>query len=220
MCGRFTLRARANQIAEAFGTSDVPEFSSRYNIAPTQQVPTISLKDGKRHFSFRRWGLIPSWAKDEKIGNSLINARAETVAEKPAFRSAFKRSRCLIVTDGFYEWQKTDQKLKQPYFIHMKNDQPFAFAGLAERWKNGDEVLESCTVITTDPNPLMARLHDRMPVILPPEEYDLWLDPEFQGKEKLLSLLRPYSDEEMEAYPVSTTVNSPKNETASCLERI
>lgn len=215
MCGRFTLRNSADSMAEAFALPEMTPFGPRYNVAPTQVVPTVSLVDGKRAVVPRRWGLVPSWANDLKIGNSLLNARAETVADKPAFRSAFKRSRCLVVADGFYEWRK-DGKVKQPFFIRMRDDRPFAFAGLAERWSKGEQPVESCTIITTDPNPLMATIHDRMPVILPPDVYDVWLDPEFQGRERLTSLLVPYPADEMIATPVSSFVNSPKNQGPEC----
>ncbi len=196
--------------------SDIPLFEPRYNIAPTQSVAAIRLRDGRRQLSFLHWGLIPSWANDASIGNRLINARADAVADKPSFRSAFKKSRCLVVADGFYEWKKAG-KAKRPFYIRLKDEQPFAFAGLAEHWHRGDQVIESCTIITTEPNELMADIHDRMPVILSPKEYDLWLDPEFEGKEKLLSMLRSYPADEMMAYPVSTVVNSPRNEKAECV---
>jgi putative SOS response-associated peptidase YedK len=218
MCGRFTLRTSPQEVAKTFGLIEIPDLRPRYNVAPTHQVLTISLQDGNRHGQLRRWGLVPSWADDPKIGYRLINARAETIADKPAFRSAFKRSRCLVVADGFYEWKKgTDAKTKQPYYIRLKKDRPFAFAGLAEHWSRNGEPIESCTLITTDPNDLMAEIHDRMPVILPKDAHDLWLDPEFEGKEKLLSLLRPYPADEMTAYPISTLVNSPRNDVPACI---
>jgi putative SOS response-associated peptidase YedK len=216
MCGRFTLRTSPQKVADQFDLADVPAFSPRFNVAPTQQVLAVRLKDGARCPAFLRWGLIPSWAKDTKIGNSLINARADGVADKPSFRSAFKRGRCLVVADGFYEWRK-DGKAKQPFFIRMKDDRPFAFAGLSEHWSKGEKPIDSASLITTEPNPLMATIHDRMPVILPKEYWDLWLDPEFQSKEKLLSLLQPYPTDEMVATPVSTLVNSPKNENPECV---
>ncbi len=149
----------------------------------------------------------------------MINARAETVAIKPAFRSAFKKGRCLIVADGFYEWKKTG-KNKQPFFVRLKDDEPFAFAGLSEHWHRGDQVIDSATIITTEPNELMEGIHDRMPVILSPDDYELWLEPEFHGQGKLLEMLRPYPADEMEAYPVSTVVNNPRNETAQCIEAV
>jgi putative SOS response-associated peptidase YedK len=219
MCGRFTLRTSPQEVAKTFGLLEVPDLRVRYNVAPTQQVLTIALQDGKRQGQLRRWGLVPSWADDPKIGYRLINARAETVADKPSFRSAFKRSRCLVVADGFYEWKKgANAKTKQPFYIRLKQDRPFAFAGLSERWSRNGETIESCTLITTDPNELMAAIHDRMPVILLRDDYDLWLDPEFEDKQKLLSLLRPYPANEMKAYPISTLVNSPKNDVAACIE--
>ncbi len=159
-------------------------------------------------------GLIPSWAKDAKIGASCINARVETVDTKPAFRSAFKRRRCLVMADAYYEWRKED---KEPFYISRKSDGPMAFAGLWEFWKSPDGPVESCTIVTTEATESMDELHDRMPVILPPNDYDLWLDPEFQGKERLLSMLRPYPVEEMTAFPVSTIVKSPKNESPACI---
>ena len=207
-----------NAILDQFALEAAIEWDARYNIAPSQNVMTVSLDHGKRVAVLRRWGLVPSWAADPKIGNSLINARAETVAEKPAFRSAFKRHRCLVIADGFYEW-RNDGKTKQPFFIRMKNEMPFAFAGLAEHWAK-EKVIDSATIITTEPNELMASIHDRMPVILPEMAYDLWLDPEFQGKEKLLSLLKPCSAEDLIATPVSTLVNSPRNEDSRCVDEI
>jgi putative SOS response-associated peptidase YedK len=218
MCGRFTLRTTPQEVAKAFDLADAPSFSPRFNISPTQQVLAIRLQDGKRQASFHQWGLIPSWADDPKIGYRMINARADGVAAKPSFRSAFKKSRCLVVADGFYEWKKTGSA-KQPFFIRLKNDRPFAFAGLAEHWHRDDKAIDSCTIITTDPNELTSEVHDRMPVILSPDDYALWLDPEFEDKEKLQSFLRPYPAEEMTAYAVSTLVNSPKNESPACVDR-
>jgi putative SOS response-associated peptidase YedK len=221
MCGRFTLRANLNRILAEFSV-EVREgllWEPRFNIAPTQNVPTIRLREGARQLELRRWGLIPSWADDPSIGNRMINARADGVADKPSFQSAFKKNRCLVVADGFYEWKK-EGKAKQPFFIRLKDDRPFAFAGLAEHWHREDQTIDSCTVITTEPNELMANIHDRMPVILSPDDYNLWLDPEFQVKEKLLSLLKPYPADEMTAYPVSTLVNSPKNEKQECVEQV
>jgi putative SOS response-associated peptidase YedK len=167
MCGRFTLRTSAQEVAKTFGLVEVPDLRPRFNVAPTQQVLTITLRDVKRQAIFRQWGLVPSWADDPKIGYRMTNARAETVAAKPAFRSAFKRSRCLVVADGFYEWKKAG-KAKQPFYIRFTKDRPFAFAGLAEHWSRNDETIESCTFFTTDPNELMAEIHDlRHPMTLP-----------------------------------------------------
>lgn len=165
-----------------------------------------------------RWGLIPSWAKDPRIGNQCINAKAETVAEKPSFRSAFKKRRCLVIATGFYEWQ-VQAHAKQPMWIGLKSRRPFAFAGLWEQWQPPDgAVIESCTIITTTPNDLMAPIHNRMPVILAPPSYDQWLDPAFQHIEPLNALLRPYPSEELTVCPVSTLVNNPRQDTPECLE--
>lgn len=219
MCGRFTLRTPAKDIAEFFGLSKMPELQMRYNIAPTQDIAAVRLarESSQRELVFLHWGLIPFWANDPKIGYRTINARAETVATKPSFRSAFKRRRCLIVADGFYEWQKTNGK-KLPFLIHMKDDRPFAFAGLWEHWRGDGEEIESCTIIVSEANDLLEPIHDRMPVILDPDDYDLWLNLEIEGKEKLQELLRQYSSEEMEAYPVKTIVNNPRNDLEQCIQ--
>ena len=213
MCGRYTLRTSAKELAEVFRVLDAPEISPRFNIAPTQLVLAVR-QNGAREFAQLRWGLVPAWADDPKIGYRMINARAESIATKPSFRNAFKSRRCLVVADGFYEWQKTDAKTKQPYLIHMKDDRPFAFAGLWEHWDHGDKPIESCTIITTEANELMRPLHDRMPVIVAPDEYDRWL------KDGPIELLRPFPPEKMEAYPVSTIVNSPRNEKSECVDRL
>lgn len=218
MCGRFTLRTSSQAVVEAFDLFEQPELVPRYNIAPTQLIATIGFDPQckRRQLQFRRWGLIPSWADDPSIGHRLLNARAETVADKPSFRAAFKKHRCLIVADGFYEWRKNG-KAKQPYFIRLKEEGPFAFAGLAEHWHKGDQTIDSATIITTEANALMQELHDRMPAILAPQDYNAWLDPEFQAKDELLSLLRPYPADEMTCWPVSTLVNSPRNESPECV---
>jgi putative SOS response-associated peptidase YedK len=217
MCGRYTLKTPAGVLTERF---DIEESStsitSSYNIAPTQQVATVLAENGKRKLEMLHWGLIPSWAKDPEVGNRMINARAETVAEKPSYRKAFQERRCLILADGFYEWQKTDNG-KQPFYIRMEDESPFAFAGLWESWRNGREI-RSCTIITTAPNELAASIHNRMPVILHPEDYDMWLDPDFDEREPLTSLLKPFPAEAMEAYPVSRRVNNPANNDAGVVE--
>lgn len=220
MCGRYSLSVQAEKIAEYFAVKDVPQVPARYNIAPTQQVATVSLTDGQPHrqFQWMRWGLIPSWAKDIKIGARLINARAETVTEKPAFRTAFKRKRCLVIADGFYEWQKVG-KQKQPYYFQMKDGSPFAFAGLWDSWQPPEgETIISCTLLTTAANEVLQPVHDRMPVILQPEAYTQWLDPQNKNPEELLPLLEPYPEAAMKAYPVSTLVNSPTNDVRECIE--
>ena len=220
MCGRFTLRTPAKDIAELFRLADVPDLRPRYNIAPTQPVAAVRLnKEANRELVMLHWGLIPFWADDPKVGYSTINARAETVATKPTFRQAFAKRRCLVVADGFYEWQKTNGR-KQPFFIHMKDDQPFAFAGLWEHWKRDDQEIESCTIIVTEANDVLKPIHDRMPVILSPEDYDEWLDPKVEDKKQLEGMLRPFASGEMEAYPVSTLVNNPRNDVGKCVERI
>lgn len=222
MCGRFTLSQSAEAIASVFQLNQVPTLEPRYNIAPTQLVSTVlqTPAQEERQFQMLRWGLIPAWAKDTTIGAKLINARAETVAEKPAFRSAFRHRRCLVVADGFYEWRRQDGK-KQPFYFRMQNGQPFAFAGLWERWQNTDgEAIASCTILTTEANELLQSIHDRMPVILNPKDYDLWLDPAVQKSGHLQQLLQPYSAAAMISYPVSTKVNKPTNDTPELINSL
>ncbi len=219
MCGRFTLSdPDAEQLSARFGVVAVPDLRPRYNIAPTQPIAVVRLGGSAREMVMLRWGLIPSWAKDPTIGDRLINARAETVAEKPSFRSAFLRRRCLIVADGFYEWQKR-RSGKQPYYVRLREGQLFAFAGLWERWTGpqGQEI-ESCVLLTTSPNDLLRPIHDRMPVILHPDDYALWLDPAVDDRTRLQALLQPYPSDEMEAYPVGRRVNDPHNDDPRCIE--
>ena len=175
--------------------------------------------DGKNQLDFFVWGLIPSWAKDPKIGNRMINARAETLTEKPAYRAAFRRRRCLVLADGFYEWRlEGDGKRKTPMYIRLADGNPFAFAGLWEIWQSPDgSTIPSCTIITTEPNAMMASIHNRMPVILPEAAYSQWLAPGEQDPTDLLGLLRPYPEEEMSAYPISRLVNDPRNESPDCI---
>ena len=209
-------------IAQQFDITALPLFTPRYNIAPSQLIAAIRIDPDRatRKLVMLRWGLIPSWAKDPKIGNQCINAKAETVAEKPSFRSAFKKRRCLIVATGFYEWQ-IQGRTKQPIWIGLRSHHPFAFAGLWERWTPAEgEPLETCTIITTEPNDLMAPIHNRMPVILAPTAYDQWIDPTLQHIEPLKALLRPYPSEELTAYPVSTLVNNPRHDVPQCLEPV
>jgi len=222
MCGRFTLRASAKDFVEVFGCPPAEDHShSLFNIAPSQLVTAIRTSAGSRARAAARlrWGLIPSWADDPAIGNRMINARAETVATKPAFRHAFRRRRCLIAADGFYEWRR-DGRRKQPFYISLADGRPFAFAGLWDQWKQGGEPIESCTIITTEANDLVHPIHDRMPVILSRESYDTWLDPTIEDVERLASLLKPYPAQEMQAYPVSTLVNAPANDLPECIARI
>jgi len=173
----------------------------------------------KRELVQVHWSLIPSWAPDPKIGDRMANARSETAATKPFFRRAFKSRRCLIVADGFYEWQKTEGR-RQPYLIEMKDSRPFGIAGLWERWEKGDEPVESCAMLTTGANALMEPIHDRMPVILSPKQFDQWLDPDFKDAIKLMELMQPYKAKDLLAYAVSTRVNNPKNNTATCIEPV
>lgn len=217
MCGRYTLKSPLSVLTERFDIDEFPSsLSPSYNIAPTQQVATVLSENGKRKLEMLRWGLIPSWADDPEIGNRMINARGETVAEKPSYRRAFKRSRCLILADGFYEWQRTDSG-KQPFHIRLQDESPFAFAGPWESWDKGDG-LRSCTIITTEANDLVGEVHNRMPVILHAEDYEMWLDLDFDEREPLTSLLKPYPAETMEAYPVSRRVNKPSNNEPGVVE--
>jgi putative SOS response-associated peptidase YedK len=208
MCGRYTLRASRTKITEVLPLFEVPELEPRINIAPTQPVPVARIRREPltREVTFLRWGLVPGWVDDLKSTQPLINARAETVARKPSFRAAYKYHRCLILADGYYEWQKVG-KLKQPYFIRLKSDAPFAFAGLWERWERDGNALESCTIITTDASAQLQALHNRMPVILKPADHERWLDPENQTGAGLSDLLVPYTPEEMEWFPVNTRIN-------------
>jgi putative SOS response-associated peptidase YedK len=219
MCGRFTLTADPAEILDAFPWLRVPhQMTPAYNIAPTQSIAVIP-NDGKNSLDFFIWGLIPSWAKDQKIGSRMINARSETLAEKPSFRTAYKRRRCLVLADGFFEWQKQPQKKgKIPFYITMKEKRPFAFAGLWETWHSPDGAeIKSATIITTSPNNLIAKVHNRMPVILPIDSHDTWLSLEEKSNQELQPLLKPYPETEMQMYPVSTYVNSPANNTVETI---
>lgn len=222
MCGRFTLTIDPLQLQEAFPWATIPDdLPPRYNIAPSQSVAVIP-NTGDNSVSMYRWGLIPSWAKDLSIGDRMINARAETLAEKPSFRNAYRKRRCLILSDGFYEWkQNPDLKTKQPMYIRMKSGTAFAFAGLWELWRapDGSEI-RSCTIITTQPNSLLETIHNRMPVILPPAAYEKWLTVEDRQPAQLDTLLKPYPASEMVAYPVSKMVNRPELDTVDLVKPI
>ena len=214
MCGRFTLTVNPAEVQETFSSYTFPQqFAPRFNIAPTQPVLAIP-NDDQHTADFFVWGLIPMWAKDPSIGNRMINARGETLEAKPAFRGSLKYKRCLILADGFYEWKSAEgKKVKTPYFIHMKDRKPFAFAGLWDSWNSPDgSVVKSCTIITTEPNELTEKIHNRMPVILHPREYAKWLDPSPQTPDQLKPLIKPFPAELMDAYPVSTLVNTPAND--------
>jgi putative SOS response-associated peptidase YedK len=216
MCGRYTLATPLSMLAEHFAVHARLNLGPRYNIAPTQRSPVVRVGAGGRELTPLRWGFIPSWAKDPAIGARMINARAESVAEKAAFRRAFAKRRCLVPADGFYEWRK-DGRRKQPYYIRRRDGAPFAFAGLWDRWADraSGEVLETFTIVTTTPNELVAPIHNRMPVILSPEAYGRWLDPEQPGAPELLT---PVSDDELEAFPVSSFVNSPAHDDPLCIK--
>jgi putative SOS response-associated peptidase YedK len=218
MCGRFTLTVDPADLQDAFGLSEPAPagLTPRYNIAPTQPVAVVP-NLAPRKLEMFKWGLIPSWAKDPKIGNSLINARGETVAEKPAFRAAFKRRRCLIPADGFYEWKRAG-KTKTPLYIQLKGGEPFALAGLWEIWTAPDgSAVNTCTIITTEPNALMKDIHDRMPVILPPSAYDAWLTPGELPAAETQALLKPFAASKMKARAVSSLVNNPRFDSAEIL---
>ncbi|HEX8913218.1 MAG TPA: SOS response-associated peptidase [Humisphaera sp.] len=226
MCGRYTLSKLEQLLRQFPGITQLPdELRARFNIAPTQSVPVIANSHADR-VGMAHWGLVPSWAKDPSIGNRMINARAETLAEKPAFRSALRRRRCLVPADGFYEWQRhPDGKSKTPMFIRLKSGEPFAFAGLWEVWRDpeageGEEPLTSCTIVTTSPNALMEHIHDRMPVILPASAYAAWLDPKERDAADLVGLLKPFPAEQMQAHPVSRRVNTPANDDRHLIEEV
>jgi putative SOS response-associated peptidase YedK len=219
MCGRFALTVDPAGLQNAFPEFAFPaQYAARFNIAPSQPILALP-NEGTNKVEFFIWGLIPSWAKDPSIGSRMINARAETLAEKPAFRSAYKYHRCLIFANGFYEWQaQPGVKSKVPHFIQLKSGNPFAFAGLWEHWQSPDgSAIRTATIITTEPNELMAKLHNRMPVILPADVYTQWLDSAPQQPARLQQLLAPFPAGEMEAYPVSTLVNSPANDLSECI---
>lgn len=221
MCGRYTLTVDASVLADLFAIEPLTEIEPRYNIAPTQQMPIVRAgRRGDREWSSMRWGLIPSWAKDQKIGSRLINARAETAADKPSFRSAFKHRRCLVPTDGFYEWVKIPGG-KQPHHIRFTDRRPFAFAGLWESWSPDDgQTIESYTILTTTPNELIGSLHNRMPVILPTERFEEWLGGGALTPDAAEALLVAHPATGMEAVPVSTMVNNVRNEDPRCLDPI
>jgi putative SOS response-associated peptidase YedK len=219
MCGRFTLTADPADLQQAFPQFTFPQqVAPRFNIAPSQPVLAIP-NDRHNAADFFIWGLIPSWAKDPSIGSRLINARSETLSEKPSFRAGFKYRRCIIPADGFYEWKsQPGTKVKVPYFIQLRSRQLFAFAGLWGEWQSPDgSQIRSCTIITTQPNEFMAAIHNRMPAILPTTVYSRWLDPAVQRLDELQSLLTPFPADEMAAHPVSTLVNNPANDRSECL---
>ncbi len=225
MCGRFALTISPTALAKMFQLADITPLEARYNIAPSQPVASVVQppESSERTLKTFRWGLIPPWAKDPTIGNRLINARSETVAEKPAFRDAFKTKRCLIPANGFYEWQKQTTR-KQPYFIRLHDAEALALAGLYQCWTApdppGQTTIESCTILTTAANQLMQPLHHRMPVIINPADYPLWLDTSLHKPKLFQKLFTPFPAQKMTAHPVSPLVNSPRNNTPQCLKPI
>ncbi|MDQ3749902.1 MAG: SOS response-associated peptidase [Acidobacteriota bacterium] len=216
MCGRFTQSAPWEKVKKEFvvKASESNLFKPRYNIAPMQIVPVVRDSVSERIISELKWGLVPSWAKDSEMGNRMINARAETLTEKPSFREAFRKRRCLIPTSGFYEWKKTGSGAKQPFYFYLKEKDIFGFAGLWEEWldKESGELLETFTIITTEANDVLKPVHDRMPVIIKAENYDEWLDPKVKDNEQFEKLLAPYPANEMDSHPVSKAVNSPNED--------
>ncbi len=226
MCGRFNVNQLADALMILFGIEDghyaARNAAPRYNVAPTQPVAAVreNPQSGTRELCYLRWGLIPHWAKDPAIGNRMINARAETAAEKPSFRGAMRYRRCLIPANGYYEWQKLPSG-KQPHNIRMKDGAPFAFAGLWESWEQPDGgAVESCTILTTEPTERLRAIHHRMPVILPPEDFDQWLDINEKNSAAVVPLLRPYPHDALIAVPVSRYVNKPTNDGPRCIEPV
>ncbi len=225
MCGRYSLFTTPEQLAQLFRLSPeevrrIFERRPRYNVAPTDRVAAVRVRErpDAREPAWLHWGLIPSWADDPRIGARMINARAETVAQKPAFRDAFRARRCLVLADGFYEWQPIGGK-KQPHFIRLRDGSPFGFAGLWEHWEDDRYgPIESCTIITTEPNELVRPLHNRMPAIILPSDHAHWLDPGIEAETDLRPLLRPLPATMMESYPVSTLVNNTANDVPECIE--
>ncbi len=218
MCGRYALFNAKEILIKKFKIDEVEsDPTPNYNIAPTQEISTIIQEDNKNKLTKLHWGLVPFWAKDKSTGSKMINARIETVAEKPAFRNAFKKRRCLIPANGFYEWKGGDGH-KQPYYITIPSDEPFAFAGLWESWDKEEPVYKSCTIITTESSRSVQDIHNRMPVILKSENHDKWLDPEIQDPKELMAVLQEGMIQDMKYHPVSTKVNSVKNNGQSCIE--
>lgn len=219
MCGRFSLHTAESRIREAFNLehTGLLELKPRYNIAPSQDIPVIRKTDTVREMSMARWGLVPGWSKESRSKYSTINARIESVAEKPAYRTPFKRQRCLIPADGFYEWKQLDGN-KVPHHIRMRDSCVFAFAGLWDRWEASDDIIESCTIIVMPSNEVMQPIHERMPAIIAPAYYDCWLDSGVTDKQEIMQCLTSAPSSQLTAYPVSTWVNSPGNNGERCIE--
>lgn len=234
MCGRFAQISPAHILRKIFQLmDDLPEIPPRYNIAPGQNIYVIrdivireeqqisEPPEIRRNLSRLKWGLIPFWAEDPKIGPHLVNARAETVSNKEAYRVPFKNRRCLVPADGFYEWETDPKGRKQPFFVRPKTKQPFALAGLWDRWKSSEgTVIDSCTILTTEANESLKLIHERMPAIIDPANFDLWLDPIINNPDQLTTLLQPYDSSKITVYPVSSFVNNSKNEGPKCIEKV
>jgi putative SOS response-associated peptidase YedK len=220
MCGRYAMYGPISRHREHFGIDDDLAFAPRFNIAPSQTLPVVhQSEDGSRHFIAARWGLIPSWVKDPAELNQPINAKAETAAVKPMFRHAFRKSRVLVPADAFFEWKSIAGK-KQPYLIRMRDQSPMGMAGLLEHWHGLEGEVMTFAILTTDPNPLMAEIHNRMPAIIRPEDYATWLDPAIADVEVLQGLVGPYGERFMEAFPISRKVNSPSNDGPDVIEPV
>ncbi len=218
MCGRFVLTTTTEQLQQTFGVSDISDMGPRYNIAPTQDVLVIRQNaGGERYANMLRWGLVPHWAKDASVGNKMINARSETVHEKPSFRNSIRYHRCLIPASGFVEWQPQNGN-KQPWYIHRKDGAPFAFAGIWDRWKGPEGSIETCSILTTSANAEVAKIHDRMPVILSSSEFDQWLDREKTDPTGLATLYAPFPADLLQAIPISVKINNPRHDGPDCLE--
>lgn len=223
MCGRFVKKSGKEELRKRFGFNDTEPgvlLEPSYNIAPSQEQPILIVSEDRRILTMMKWGLVPYWSKDPKIGFKMINARSEGIEQKPSFKTPLKRKRCIIMADGFYEWHKLDKKTKTPFYFRLRSGEPFAMAGIWDLWQNGDQILRTFTIITTTPNELMEPIHSRMPVILNERDEARWLDPEITNPELVLPLLKPYPSDEMESYKVSTIVNSPKNNIADCIAAI
>lgn len=220
MCGRYAITTAPEAMRRLFRYLEQPNFPARYNVAPTQPIPIVRNFEGRRQFALVRWGLMPAWVKDPKAFTLLINARGESANEKPAFRNAMKYRRCLIPADGFFEW-KAEGKSRRPYFIHMKDDAPFAFAGLWENWMgpNGEEV-ETAAIVTTDASPSIAHIHHRMPVMLEPEQFEMWLDTRHVDAATAAQMFRPVPDDRIDAREISTRINRTANDTPDVLAPI
>ncbi|MHA1563790.1 MAG: SOS response-associated peptidase [Alphaproteobacteria bacterium] len=220
MCGRYSLTTPAEAVMALFRLPPGPNLPARYNIAPTQEVPVVRLVEGAHAMAYMRWGLVPPWAEDPRVGARMINARAESVGTRTAYREAYRHRRCLVVADGFFEWQKLPDGRKQAYWITLGDRGPFAFAGLWERWNSLEgEAVETCTIITTDANPLLAPIHGRMPVILDAADYDLWLDVA-EGDGAVSGLLKAYDEALMRMTPVSSRVNSVAHDDGECIAAV